>query len=189
MKVLLITTLFPVAEKEYITYALKDFVEEWQKDGTEVLVLRPTFKSKVQKPHLPYVHVLEGRRIPVIESYLIDPIKKLQELNFKPDVVVAHMFKSFIWASKVSSHFRSPLVVGIHNTDLFFSRFPHVKIRMKKVFQEARLIACRSDAIKVHFLAQYPQFAEKTKSFPSGIPAQDIVSDSVFSQKIEHLIS
>jgi glycosyltransferase involved in cell wall biosynthesis len=187
MKILLVTTLFPLREAGLLTVtnALKDFVDEWR-ETDDVQVLRPVW-NRMRLPLLdpdPVVSTFRGMRIPGLEGFFLDTSKLIRDLPLEPDVVVAHMFKSFLWAWKIADYYRVPFVAGIHYSDIQFLRFPHLRRRFHRVLLRADGLACRSPAMREQLLARYPELRRKTFCANSGIEAGHIRSLPFFLDKV-----
>ena len=182
MNILFITDLYPVKSDEKTTpRTLLAFVEEWEKIGHNVDVLKPNFIFNSFLRGKPFYK--SGKYGDVFNLNYWTPfwfgVKRkfnvsrrlgiLQLNKHKYDIVVAHMPSGILFADKLGL----PFVAGIHNSDIEVLTNPlykiHFKTRLKKALKNAKAIACRSFILQDKLLKLYPEFEDKTFVAPSGI--------------------
>ncbi len=184
MNILFITDLYPVSENEKTTpRTLFDFVQEWEKQGHNVNVIKPNFilNSFLRgKPF--YKNGQYGKVFNVnywtpfwfnIKSKIPDFLSSCPPSS----LIVAHMPSGILFADKLGI----PFVAGVHNSDLEVLTNPlykfHFKRRLEKALHNAKAIACRSFVIKDKLLKLYPEFKNKTFTAPSGVKKEIIKKD------------
>lgn len=184
MNILFITDLYPVSENEKTTpRTLFDFVQEWEKQGHNVNVIKPNFilNSFLRgKPF--YKNGQYGKVFNVnywtpfwfnIKSKIPDFLSSCPPSS----LIVAHMPSGILFADKLGI----PFVAGVHNSDLEVLTNPlykfHFKRRLEKALHNAKAIACRSFVIKDKLLKLYPEFKNKTFTAPSGVKKEIIKND------------
>lgn len=183
MNILFITDLYPVKSDEKTTpRTLLAFVEEWEKMGHNVDVLKPNFilNSFLRgKPFYKSGQYGDVFNINYWTPFWFDVKRKsngnsrlgtLAQLNkHNYNIVVAHMPSGILFADKLGL----PFVAGIHNSDIEVLTSPlykiHFKPRLEKALKNAKAIACRSFVLQDKLLKLYPEFEEKTFVAPSGI--------------------
>jgi len=171
MKILFITDLYPVSEKETKTpKTLFSFVKEWQKAGHEVQVLKPNFLLNSflrQKPFYKtgqYGNVFNAN---YATPFLFDVTKKIPTFDY--DVIIAHMPSGIIFSNKL----QGKKICAVHISDLEVLTNPvysiYFKRQMLTAYKNANGIACRSQVLKNKFLKIFPQYENKTFLCESGI--------------------
>lgn len=183
MNILFITDLYPVKSDEKTTpRTLLAFVEEWEKMGHNVDILKPNFilNSFLRgKPFYKSGQYGDVFNINYWTPFWFDVKRKfngnsrlgtLAQLNkHNYNIVVAHMPSGILFADKLGL----PFVAGIHNSDIEVLTNPlykiHFKPRLEKALKNANAIACRSFVLQDKLLKLYPEFEEKTFVAPSGI--------------------
>ncbi len=191
MNILFISTLYPAYEGhsvQEITYALHNFVKEWNKSNN-VIVFRPYFIPSKKKTSFPSEFNIDNVTIYNVPVYKIPKsdiyftkniIKKIKSIGFIPEKVICHHSSSFLWGYQIALKYKSDFIVGIHNSDL-----RKVSKKYLKPFTYSKKIACRSKSIQDRFIRMYPQFREKTFIANSGINSDEIESRDFFEKKIE----
>ena len=172
MNILFITDLYPVKSDEKTTpRTLWAFVEEWEKMGHNVDILKPNFilNSFLRgKPFYKSGQYEDVFNVNYWTPFLGNVKSKLPNLP-QYDIVVAHMPSGILFADKLGL----PFVAGIHNSDIEVLTNPlykiHFKPRLEKALKNAKAIACRSFVLQDKLLKLYPEFEEKTFVAPSGI--------------------
>lgn len=180
MNVLLITQLFPAgSDFKSTSGALREFALEWAKNGHRIKVIRPYFAYEDEKyPEEPVFRLHENLevefvrplRIPLIKTSYYNQKKILKKLNFRPDVLICHLYNSYFAFHSVADILKIPLVIGIHNSDIRISKYSFYRIRQRKIFEKAAGFACRSFAVQKLFNQQFPGFEQKTFPAISGLP-------------------
>jgi len=175
--------------------ALHNICRFWQPENN-VLVLRPQFfpKSFNEDENLNYevdgvkVVDIKGIRIPGFEFYFLNPLKHLNEMSFRPDIVVSHMYKSYLWSWRIAQHFKVPFVAGLHGSDKFLFQFKYFKYRFNKCFKFCNAVACRSKTIEKHFNQQFQSHTGLSFLALSGIDPGYIESKEYFIEKFNHAV-
>lgn len=183
MNILFITDLYPVKSDEKTTpRTLLAFVEEWEKMGHNVDILKPNFilNSFLRgKPFYKSGQYEDVFNINYWTPFWFDVKRKfngnsrlgtLAQLNkHNYNIVVAHMPSGILFADKLGL----PFVAGIHNSDIEVLTKPlykiHFKNRLEKALRNAKAIACRSFVLRDKLLKLYPEFENKVFVAPSGI--------------------
>ncbi len=184
MKILLITDLYPVKEKEKTTpRTLYDFVQGWRDLGHDVRILKPNFllNSFLRgKPFyktgwygdlfnvnyfFPFLGAVSGK------------LSSFYEKNFHPDVVLAHMPSGILFADRLNI----PFTAGIHSSDIEVLTNPlyrlHFKKRLEHALDNAKALACRSFMLERKLLSLYPEYQNKSFAAPSGVDS-DYIAES-----------
>lgn len=189
MNILFITDLYPVKSDEKTTpRTLLAFVEEWEKMGHNVDILKPNFilNSFLRgKPFYKSGQYEDVFNINYWTPFWFDVKRKfngnsrlgtLAQLNkHNYNIVVAHMPSGILFADKLGL----PFVAGIHNSDIEVLTNPlykiHFKPRLEKALKNARAIACRSFVLQDKLLKLYPEFENKVFVAPSGIDEKAVM--------------
>lgn len=177
MKILLITQLYPLSNQSRNSFALHYFVKEWHKEN-EVRVLRPYMNYESEVAPLESTLNLDGIEVNVFSPFWIPVLKKtvfnsrqvFNQLNFNPDVIVAHLYNSYLSFNSLAHKLNIPFVVGIHNSDLKLLRNPFQKKRVLKVIQRADGVVFRSHALKTQFTNQFGKLKSPVFVANSGLP-------------------
>lgn len=184
MNILFITDLYPVSENEKTTpRTLFDFVQEWEKQGHNVNVIKPNFILNSFLRGKPFYKTGQYGKVFNVNywtPFWFDIKNKIPDLlpSFPPDsLIIAHMPSGILFADKLGI----PFVAGVHNSDLEVLTNPlykfHFQKRLEKALRNAKAIACRSFVIKDKLLKLYPEFENKTFAAPSGIKKEIIKQD------------
>jgi glycosyltransferase involved in cell wall biosynthesis len=182
MKILFITQLFPYNKKQgHTSGALREFIEQWGSQGHRIKVVRPHFSY--EKETYPSqnnywisdnieVDFIRPFRIPVLK-YSFYPLSRIiKNLDFKPDVIICHLFNSYFLFHKLSKLLNVPLVTGIHMSDIQISKNPFFRWRQQRIFRRSQAFACRSHRIQELFSREFPEFMERSFLALSGIPGK-----------------
>lgn len=181
MKILLITQLYPLHIASKNSFALHYFAKEWSKHN-DVQVLRPYLSyENEQQPQNNSIHI-EGVKvsiikpawIPILKLSVFDAEESFQKLNFKPDIIVSHLYNSYLNFYKVAKKHNIPFVVGIHNSDLKLLRNKLYKHRALKVIKNADGVVFRSDALKIQFIEEFGDIDSPVFVANSGLPSNYI---------------
>ena len=184
MNILFITDLYPVSENEKTTpRTLFDFVQEWEKQGHNVNVIKPNFILNSFLRGKPFYKNGQYGKIFNVNywtPFWFNIKSKIPALlpSCPPDfLIIAHMPSGILFADKLGV----PFVAGVHNSDLEVLTNPlykfHFKKRLEKALHNAKAIACRSFVIKNKLLKLYPEFENKTFTAPSGVKKEIIKTD------------
>ena len=184
MQILFITDLYPVNENEKTTpRTLFDFVQEWEKQGHNVNVIKPNFILNSFLRGKPFYKTGQYGKVFNVNYWtpfwfnIKSIIPDLQSSYPHGTLVIAHMPSGILFADKLGL----PFVAGVHNSDLEILTSPlykiHFKKRLEKALYNAKAIACRSFVIKEKLLKLYPEFANKTFTAPSGIKKEIITEN------------
>lgn len=186
MKILFITDLYPISDKEKSTpKTLFTFVEEWIKLGHKVDVLKPNFllNSFVRKKPF-YKTGQYGNifNVNYFTPFLFDTTKKLPKLDY--DVIVSHMPSGIIFSNKL----KGKKICAVHNSDIEVLSNPiyslYFKNQMEFAYKNCSGIACRSQVLKNKFLKKYPQYENKTFLCESGIDFEPILKQSISKKTV-----
>ena len=183
MKILLITDLYPVKEREINTpRTLYDFVVGWKDLGHEVKIIKPNFilNSFIRKKPFYktgwYNDVLNINYWFPFMGKIEKKLNKFYKEDFEPDVVIAHMPSGIMFANK----FDKPFVAGIHCSDIEVLTNPlysiYFKQSIEKALKKSAAISCRSYVLKEKLLKMFPQYEAKTFVAPSGIDEKYIIN-------------
>jgi glycosyltransferase involved in cell wall biosynthesis len=181
MNILFITQFFPFEKgSQYTTGALREFVEEWGKVDNRIKVIRPHFRH-IEKEPFPEnakfsigknidVEFVKPFRVPLLKWNFYSNKKIVNQLDFKPDVVVCHLYNAYFAFHRIAELLNVPLVIGIHMSDLKISRNRFHRWHQKIIFRKSDAFACRSHAYRDRFIETFPEFGNKTFLALSGIP-------------------
>ena len=193
MQILFITQLFPYKKgNQNTSSALREFIEEWDQNGNTIKVIRPHFnyekepfppEKKFKIGHQIDVEFIKPIRIPLVKISFYPNKKILKNLDFKPDIIITHLYNSYFLFHKLSKILNVPLVIGIHMADVRISKNPFHRKHQKSVFKKASGFACRSFSIKSKFSERFPEFNNKAFLVPSGIPKNFIRSERDKNQR------
>lgn len=187
MRILVITDLYPIEEKEIHTpRTIEAFVKNWEKMGHEIRIIKPNFLLNSylrQKPYYKDGFYGNVENLNYILPFLGN-IKKKIKTFFAPDIVIAHMPSGLIFANKLGVNF----CAGVHVSDLEVLTNPiykfYFKPELEKAYKNAKCIACRSYILKDKFLKLYPEFKNKTFVAPSGIDEEKIIKKNWHEKKV-----
>lgn len=191
MKILFVTDLYPVKSGEATTPAtLHNFVFEWIKQGHSVTVIKPNFILNTlirDKPlYLNGFYDYNGVQIynvnyftPFWFKFLNKIPKEVKFSNY--DVVIGHMPSGVIFANKFAATTRTPLVCGVHYSDIEVLTNPvyqfYFKDELKDAYKRSIKIACRSFVLQQKFCKIMPEYASKTFVASSGISPDKYIID------------
>lgn len=185
MKILFVTDLYPIGE-ENIAKALFYLVQEWQKQGHSVEVIRANFIANT---------IFRGRKI--IEEKIYNEFEtKIYNLNFYTpfwfyvykklpknfslnsyDVIISHMPCGSLMAQKLLKRDKIKYVCGVHCSDIVvlndFKYFPF-RFALKNAYKNADKIAARSPILKKKIEEILPDIKNKTFVAFSGIDEEII---------------
>ena len=183
MKILFVTDLYPIGE-EKIAKALFYFVQEWQKLGHEVDVIRANFVINTK---------LRGRKI-IEEKLYEENGTKIYNLNFHTpfffnvynklpkdfslknyDVMISHMPCGALMAQKLLKKEKIKYICSVHASDItVLTDFKYLLFRnsLKKAYKLADKISARSPILKEKIEKIIPN--NKTFVAYSGIDIEQI---------------
>jgi glycosyltransferase involved in cell wall biosynthesis len=180
MNILFITQLFPADGcAGYTSGALREFVEAWGRQGHQVQVIRPHFSYEDEPfPQEPVfqsgdrvsVRFVRPLRIPLLKWTWYPSRKIINQLPFKPDVVICHLYNAYFTFGGLAKKLGVPLVIGIHMSDIRLAKNPFHRRLQRRCFKQACAFACRSVAYRQFFHQLFPEFRERTFLAFSGIP-------------------
>jgi glycosyltransferase involved in cell wall biosynthesis len=212
MNILLITSLYPGYKNQArteSTWAIHNFVVEWQKQGHKVKVIVPWrfYLRVVSFGQDAYIK----RKYSYKENFIMDgveilrlPIKKiprvkfskkaiykavkeiknyLKRQNFEPDIILAHYADpSGVIAERLKRNKKIPFIMGIHKSDYFFQK--RDPAAFSRILNSCDGIVFRSKKLSKIFRNKVP-FVEKTPTaiIPSGINSDIILSGSEINMK------
>lgn len=176
MNILFISQLYPLSEKSENSFALHYFVKEWSRHHN-VRVIRPYLP--MEKETCPpdsnvnmdsvSVDIVRPLWIPVLKKAVVSKKNIIRLIDKKPDVIICHLYNSYLTFSFLKEHFNVPFVVGIHQSDARLAKNLFHRIRIKKATGKADMVAYRSLAVKRNFECYVPQVADTYIAW-SGIP-------------------
>ena len=159
MKILFVTDLYPIGN-ENIAKALFYFVQEWQKQGHKVEVIRSNFIFNT---------LIRGRRI-IEEKIYYEQGTKIYNLNFNTpflfnvykklpknfslknyDVMISHMPCGALMANKLLQRDKIKYICAVHCSDITVltdKKYILFKNELKKSYLQADNIAARSPILK-----------------------------------------
>lgn len=191
MKILFVTDLYPIGE-ENIAKALFDFVQEWQKQGHTVDVIRSNFITNT---------LLRGRKIIEEKIYtefgtkiynlnfhtpfLFDVYKKLpKDFSLKNyDVIISHMPCGALMAQKLLKRDKIKYVCGVHCSDIVVLKdfkYFMFKNALKNAYLMADKIAARSPSLK----AKLEKIIPNNKTFVAYSGTNENVISKQLNDKI-----
>lgn len=190
MKILFVTDLYPIGE-EKIAKALFYFVQQWQKQGHQVEVIRANFITNT---------LVRGRKI--IEEKIYEELgTKIYNLNFHTpflfdvrkklpkdfsltnyDVMISHMPCGALMAQKLLEKEKIKYICGVHASDIEVLTNPQYSIffknKLKNSYLLADKIAARSPILKEKIETLVSETKEKTFVAYSGIN-EEIISNEI----------
>ena len=189
MKILLVTDLYPL-ENEKIAKALYYFVQEWQKQGHYVDVVRANFiintlvrGRKIQKENIYYENGTKIYNLNFHTPFWFDVYKKLpKDFSLKNyDMIISHMPCGAFMADKLLKKYSIKYICAVHFSDIVVLKsFLYILFRnkLKKVYKKADKIAARSYVLQKRIEKIIPEIHNKTFVAYSGID-NDYISDSI----------
>ncbi len=189
MKILLVTDLYPL-ENEKITKALYYFVQELQKQGHCVEVIRANFiintlvrGRKIKKENIYYEDGTKIYNLNFHTPFLFDVYKKLpKDFSLKKyDVIISHMPCGALMADKLLKKDSIKYICAVHFSDVVVLKsFLYLLFRnkLKNVYKKADKIAARSYVLQKKIEEIIPETQNKTFVAYSGIDT-DYISDSI----------
>ena len=190
MKILFVTDLYPIGE-ENIAKALFYFVQEWQKQGHEVEVIRSNFILNT---------ILRNRKI-IEEKIYFKQNTKIYNLNFHTpfwfnvynklpkdfslknyDVIISHMPCGCLMTNKLLKRDKIKYICGVHCSDIVVLKdfkYLFFKNELRKAYKNADKIAARSPILQRKIEEIIPETKNKTFIAYSGIKKEFIEKDYV----------
>lgn len=178
MNILFISQLYPLSKEDSKnSFALHYFIKEWLKEHN-VQVIRPYLsyekgeppKNKIVNIDNVKVHLVKPIWIPIIKTSFVNKSKTIDLITPKPDIIICHLYHSYVTFNFLKKHFNVPFVAGIHRTDALLAQNILYRNKIKKGLKHADVIAYRSMAIKNIFEKTIKMSAEKSFIANSGIP-------------------
>ena len=188
MKILFVTDLYPIGE-ENIAKALFYFVQEWQKQGHEVEIVRSNFILNT---------LLRNRKI-IEEKIYYEQNTKIYNLNFHTpfwfnvynklpkdfslknyDVIISHMPCGSLMANKLLKRDKIKYICGVHCSDIVVLKdfkYLFFKNKLSKAYKNADKIAARSPILQSEIEEIIPETKNKTFVAYSGIKEEFIEKD------------
>ena len=201
MKILFVTDLYPI-ENEEIARALFYFVQEWQKQGHEVEVIRANFIFNT---------LLRGRKI-IKQKIYQENGTKIYNLNFLTpfwfnvynklpkdfslknyDVIISHMPCGALMSNKLLKKDKIKYVCAVHASDITVLKdLKYFLFRkgMKKAYLNADKISARSPVLQRKIEEVLPEIQDKTFVAYSGIDdklIEEHLKPKKFNQEILQL--
>lgn len=189
MKILLVTDLYPL-ENEKIAKALYYFVQEWQKQGHCVEVIRANFiintlarGRRILKENIYYENGTKIYNLNFHTPFWFDVYKKLpKDFSLKNyDVIISHMPCGALMANKLLKKDSIKYICAVHFSDIVVLKsFLYLPFRsnIQKAYERADKIAARSYVLQKKIEEIIPETQNKTFVAYSGIE-KDYISDSI----------
>lgn len=188
MKILFVTDLYPIGD-ENIAKALFYFVQEWQKQGHEVEVIRANFIANT---------IIRGRKIKPEKIYY-ENNTKIYNLNFHTpflfnvynklpkdfslknyDVLISHMPCGALMAQKLLQKEKIKYVCGVHASDIVVLKslkYLLFRNKLMNAYKNADKIAARSPVLNEKTEKIIPEAKNKTFIAYSGIEEHFITNN------------
>ena len=180
MKILFVTDLYPI-QNEAIAKALFYFVQEWQKQGHEVEVIRANFifntllrGRKIIKQQIYEENGTKIYNINFITPFWFNVYNKLPKgFSLKNyDVIISHMPCGALMSNKLLKRDKIKYVCSVHASDIVVLKsFKYFLFRtgMKKAYINADKISARSPVLQRKIEEVLPEIQDKTFVAYSGI--------------------
>lgn len=180
MKILFVTDLYPIGN-ENIAKALFYFVQEWQKQGHNVEVIRANFIAntiirgrKIKPEKIYYENNTPIYNLDFHTPFLFNVYNKLpKDFSLKNyDVLISHMPCGALIAEKLLKKEKIKYICGVHASDIVVLKsLKYLPFRNKLIssYQNADKIAARSPVIKEKIETIIPNISNKTFIAYSGI--------------------
>ncbi len=180
MKILFITDLYPIG-KENISKALFYFVQEWQKQGHQVDVIRPNFifntrirgrkiiKEKIYKEYGTTIYNLN-----FITPFWFNVRKKLpKDFSLKNyDVMISHMPSGALMAQRLLEKENIKYICSVHASDIVVLKnikyAVYFRQKLKQAYKKAYKISARSPVLQQKIEQIIPEIQDKTFVAYSG---------------------
>jgi L-malate glycosyltransferase len=188
MNILFISQLYPLSEESKVSFALHYFVKEWAKNH-HVEVIRPYLPMEEENypdsKNIVFdtinINIIKPFWIPVIKKCIINKKNILQTIKPKPDVIICHLYNSYLTFSFLKEYFKVPLIIGIHRSDVLLAKKFLYRKRIQTTIKKANLIIYRSLAIKTNFEKYIKPSANSYIAY-SGIP-KELIDKSIILSK------
>ncbi|MGD9930878.1 MAG: glycosyltransferase [Mangrovibacterium sp.] len=177
MKILVVSHLYPLSGESKNSFALHYFVKEWSKKH-EVKVARLHYSYEPEKKPATGRVLLDGVEVsvfsplwvPVLKLSLVDAEKILRDLDFEPDVIVAHLYNAYLGFAKLARRKNIPLIAGIHKSDIRLLKKPFHKMRVTRAIKQASGVVFRSVQLEKKFRQAFPKLNKPGFIAHSGVP-------------------
>lgn len=177
MNILFISQLYPLSKDSKDSFALHYFVKEWIKNHN-VQVIRPYLPmEKEDSPNTRKINIdqvsidiVKPIWIPILKISIVKKSKILKLINEKPDIIICHLYNSYLTFAFLKKKFNIPLILGIHNSDIQLAKSPFQRLRIKRVIKKADAIAFRSKVLKKKFEELIPISHINNFIAYSGVP-------------------
>ncbi len=197
MKILFVTDLYPIGN-EKIAKALYYFVQEWQKQGHEVEVIRANFTLNTyirgRKPQKENVYFEDGTKIynlNFLTPFWFNVYNKLpKDFSLKNyDVIISHMPCGALMARKLLKKEKIKHVCAVHASDIIVLKdWKYIPFRkkLKNIYLNSDKISARSFVLQKRIEEIIPEIHDKTFVAYSGIDDKFLntqMQDKTFNQK------
>ena len=188
MKILFVTDLYPIGE-ENIAKALFYFVQEWQKQGHEVEVIRSNFifntllrGRKIIKEKIYYEHGTKIYNLNFHTPFWFNVYNKLpKDFSLKNyDVIISHMPCGAFMSNKLLKKDKIKYICGVHCSDIIVLKdfkYLFFKNSLKIAYKNADKIAARSPVLKNKIENIIPAAKNKTFIAFSGVDDELITNE------------
>ncbi len=180
MKILFVTDLYPINNEE-IAKALFYFVQEWQKQGHEVEVIRANFVlntlirgRKIKKQNIYYENGTKIYNLNYYTPFWFNVKRKLpKDFSIKNyDVVISHMPCGALMANKLLKKNKIKYICAVHASDIVVLKsikYFLFRKKLKQAYLNADKIAARSATLQQKIEEVLPEVQDKTFVAYSGI--------------------
>ncbi len=181
MKILFVTDLYPI-ENENISRALFYFVQEWQKQGHEVEVIKSNFiinslirGRKIKKEKVYYENGTKIYNLNFHTPFLFNIYNKLPRgFSLKNyDVLISHMPSGALLSMNLLKKEKIKYICAVHASDIVVLKNLKYAIyfrnKLKKAYKTADKIAARSFVLQTKIEEILPEVQNKTFVAYSGI--------------------
>lgn len=198
MKILFVTDLYPIGE-ENIARALYYFVQEWQKQGHEVEVIRANFVSntllrgrKIIKQKIYYENGTKIYNLNYFTPFWFNVYRKLPaEFSLKNyDVIISHMPCGALMSEKLLKKDKIKYVCSVHASDIVVLKniiYLPFRKRLKQAYLSADKVSPRSPVLQTKIEEILPEIQDKTFVAYSGIEKNIIdagLTPKIFNQDV-----
>ncbi len=188
MKILFVTDLYPIGD-ENIAKALFYFVQEWQKQGHTVEVIRPNFVlntilrgRKIKKEKIYFENNTKIYNLNFNTPFLFDAYNKLpKDFSLKNyDVLISHMPCGALMAQKLLEKEKIKYICAVHASDIVVLKslkYLPFRSKLKTTYKNADKISARSPILKEKIEEIIKEAKNKTFVAYSGIEEKNILQN------------
>ena len=180
MRILLVTDLYPIGNED-IAKTLYYFVQEWQKQGHSVDVIRANFVAntllrgrKIIKQKIYYENGTTIYNLNYFLPFMFNVYNKLPK-DFKLgnyDVIISHMPCGALMSMKLLKKEKIKYICAVHASDIVVLKslkYIMFRKKLKSAYKDADKIAARSPVLQAKIEEIIPETSDKTFVAYSGI--------------------